>query len=172
MPKHVELTKKRQDIYINYSANKNIINITNISNITNITNITNIIKITNITNISNITNIIKITNIINIITIINIIDIIIIIKRSKLKGAAADHLTLNFYSLAFHANNSPPLKFEFPRKILTFVALVRLSLAFSTGLFVQSLGLLSIKSELGIVRIDRMFLLLFVSNELSPFSSI
>ena len=86
MPKHIELTKKRQDIYINYSANKNI---------TNITNITNIIKITNITNISNITNIIKITN------IINIINIIIIIRRSKLEGAAADHRTLNFYSLAF-----------------------------------------------------------------------
>src|SRR5215211_1735586 len=92
MPKHVELTKKRQDIYINYSTNKNIINITNISNISNITNI---IKITNITNISNITNIIKITN------IINIINIIIIIRRSKLEGAAADHRTLNFYSLAF-----------------------------------------------------------------------
>src|SRR5215216_6410627 len=103
MPKHVELTKKRQDIYINYSANKNIINITNISNI------------------SNIINIIKITNIIN---IINIIIIIIITRRSKLKGATADHLTLNFYSLAFHANNSSPLKFEFSQKILTFVALV------------------------------------------------
>ena len=89
MPKHVELTKKRQDIYINYSANKNITNITNISNISNITNI---IKITNITNITNILN------------ITNIINIIIIARRSKLKGAAADHLTLNFYSLAFHAN--------------------------------------------------------------------
>src|SRR5215216_7195177 len=100
MPKHVELTKKRQDIYINYSANKNIINITNITNISNITNIINIIKIT------------------------NIIIIIIITRRSKLKGAAADHLTLNFYSLAFHANNSSPLKFEFSQKILTFVALV------------------------------------------------
>src|SRR5215216_1235287 len=109
MPKHVELTKKRQDIYINYSANKNIINITNITNISNISNITNIIKITNITNISNIT---------------NIINIIIITRRSKLKGTAADHLTLNFYSLAFHANNSSPLKFEFSQKILTFVALV------------------------------------------------
>src|SRR5215204_6157941 len=101
MPQHVELTKKRQDIYINYSANKNIINITNI---TNISNISNIIKITNITNISNI------TNIINIIKITNIINIIIIIRRSKLKGAAADHLTLNFYSLAFHANNVPKSK--------------------------------------------------------------
>src|SRR5215216_7900846 len=118
MPKHVELTKKRQDIYINYSANKNIINITNITNISNTSNITNIIKITNITNISNI------TNIINIIKITNIIIIIIIARRSKLKGAAADHLTLNFYSLAFHANNSSPLKFEFSQKILTFVALV------------------------------------------------
>src|SRR5215216_2170501 len=95
MPKHIELTKKRQDIYINYSTNKNIINITNISNISNITNI---IKITNITNISNITNII---NIIKITNIINIINIIIIIRRSKLEGAAADHRTLNFYSLAF-----------------------------------------------------------------------
>ena len=131
MPKHIELTKKRQDIYINYSANKNI------SNISNISNITNIIKITNITNISNITNIIKITNIINIIIITNIINIIIIARRSKLEGAAADHLTLNFYSLAFHANNSPPLKFEFPRKILTFVVLERLSPTFSTGLSVD-----------------------------------
>src|SRR5215212_6162588 len=96
MPKHVELTKKRQDIYINYSANKNITNITNISNISNISNITNIIKITNIINISNIINIIKITNIIN---------IIIIARCSKLKGVAADHLTLNFYSLVFHANS-------------------------------------------------------------------
>src|SRR5829696_3191729 len=154
MPKHIKLTKKRQDIYINYSTNKNI---------TNISNISNIINISNITNITNIINIIKITN------ITNILNIIIITRRSKLEGAAADHLTLNFYSLAFHANNSPPLKFEFPRKILTFVALVRLSPTFSTGLSVQSLGLLSIKSELGIVRIDRMFLLLFVSNELSPF---
>src|SRR5829696_7487799 len=109
MPKHIELTKKRQDIYINYSANKNIINITNI---------------------------IKITNITNIIIITNIINIIIIARRSKLEGAAADHRTLNFYSLAFHANNSPPLKFEFPRKILTFVVLVRLSPTFSTGLSV------------------------------------
>src|SRR5215216_4500479 len=98
MPKHIELTKKRQDIYINYSANKNIINITNISNISNISNITNIIKITNITNITNI------INIINIIKITNIINIIIIARRSKLEGAAADQLTLNFYSLAFHAN--------------------------------------------------------------------
>ena len=141
MPKHIELTKKRQDIYINYSANKNIINITNI---------------------------IKITNIINIIKITNIIIIIIITRRSKLEGAAADHLTLNFYSLAFHANNSPPLKFEFPRKILTFVALVRLSPTFSTGLSVQSLGLLSIISELDIVRIDRTFLLLFIGSERLP----
>ncbi len=62
MPKHIELTKKRQDIYTKYFLNKNITNITNISNITNI------IKITNITNIINIKDII---NIIDIITIIN-----------------------------------------------------------------------------------------------------
>src|SRR5215204_4043213 len=144
MPKHVELTEKRQDIYINYSANKNIINITNITNISNITNIINIIKIT------------------------NIINIIIITRRSKLKGAAADHRTLNFYSLAFHANNSPPLKFEFPRKILTFVVSVGLFRTFLIELSVPLLSLLLIRSGLDIVRINRMFLLLFVSNEQSP----
>jgi len=84
MPKHVELTKKRQDIYIKYSNNKIIITITNI---TNITDISNIIKITDI---------IKITNITNIINIIYIINIVNIIRRSGLSSAAADHLTLNF----------------------------------------------------------------------------
>ena len=82
MPKHVELTKKRQDIYIKYSNNKIIITITNI---TNITDISNIIKITDIIKITNITNIINIINIVN------------IVRRSGLGGAAADHLTLNFF---------------------------------------------------------------------------
>src|SRR5215212_7944882 len=147
MPKHVELTKKRQDIYTNYSTNKNIINITNITNISNISNITNIIKITNITNIINILN---------------------ITRRSKLEGAAADHRTLNFYSLAFHANNSPPLKFEFPRKIPTFVVSAGLFRTFLIELSVPWLGPLLIRSGLDIVRINRMFLLLFVGNERSP----